>query len=194
MAKAKKRARRRGKSADADTGEPEQTGPEFPKRMVKLTPGPGDSVVTDVQRAGDADQESALTEGGYKPLEFAEEERPSYPCWRYNLSDGSRRIVNSEEDEDALGEGDWSDSPEGLEDQPVPVETDLARAEQTLGGPIAAKLDLFLSRALGMPEVAKRADGNFDPSTIPIARGSRESQDATVLNSRSTAEARTGKR
>jgi hypothetical protein len=193
MAKAKKRARRGRKSASSDGGGEEQAqeqGPEFPKRMVKLTAGPGNSVVTDVQEAGDADAESQLTEAGYKELELEEEERPSYPAWRYS-SDGGRRIVNSEEEEDQL-EGEWSDSPT---ESAQPVDTDLARAKAVLGDDFAEKLNAQADAALGNPRAAKRADGNFDPATVPIAQGdTSEQRDAKVTASRSTESARTGAR
>jgi len=191
MAK-RKRARRRGKSEDADTGEPEQTGPEFPKRMVRLLPGPGNSVITDVVVADSSDAEGQLSEQGYKPLEFAEEPRPEYPSWRY-AADGSCRLVNTEEEDNQL-EGEYYDTPEGIE-ATTPIETDISRATVTLGSSVAAKLDLFLDRALGLPRAAKKADGNFDPSTVPIVEGqSTEETDQRVQASRATAEARRGTR
>lgn len=164
----------RSRRATAD-GSP---APAFPKRMVKLTLGPGNSVVPDVQMAADGDAEAALTESGYKPLELAEEVRPSYPAWRYK-SDGSRTLVNSEEEEDAL-EGDWSDSPTA--EQVIPVETDLTRAKQVLGEALAEKLNTAANMLTGTVEAAKKADGNFDPTNVPIARG--ENPDAKVQASR----------
>jgi hypothetical protein len=181
-AKAKTTASR-GKRGTADKAS------AFPKMLVRVTLGPGNSPVADSVMVTSAEAEKSMGEQGYKPLDdaIADQPKQAYPAWRYS-ADGDRRIVNSEEEEEAL-EGTWSDSPTEVEQ---PDQTDLARAEHTLGPGLARKLNMLSNQQLGIRDAAVKADGNFDPSTVIIGKG--ENPDAKVQASRSTEPARSGAR
>lgn len=156
--------------------------PEFPKKLVRVRLGVGNQPETDVVTVENAEAESSMAEQGYKPFDDVLSEPPvqEYPKWLYSPTEG-RRIINSADEEDKLS-GDWSDSPAGHE-QVLPVNTDLTRAKATLGDDLAAKLDRVANQQLGLPEAAPRADGNFDPANVPIAKG--ENPDAKVMASKS---------
>lgn len=165
---------------------------EFPKTLVRVTMGPGNTPVADSVRVENAEAETSMGEMGYKALDDVVSQPPAqeYPAWRYS-ADGSRRIVNSEEEDDKL-EGDWSDSPT---ETAQPVDTDLTRAKAVLGDEFAEKLNTVGDAVLGNPRAAKRADGNFDPATVAIAQGDSAAQrDAKVQASTSTAPARGAQR
>jgi hypothetical protein len=167
--------------------------PEFPKKMAKVTLGPGNAPSVDVQTVESSEAESTLTEQGFHVLTdiLSEAPKQDYPAWRYK-SDGTRHIVNSQAEEDAL-EGDWSDSP-APEGTAVPVDTDLTRAKTMLGDDFAEKLNTVGDAILGNPRAAKKADGNFDPAKIPVAQGDTAAQaDAKVLASKSVEPTRTGR-
>jgi hypothetical protein len=73
--------------------------PEFPKPLVRLTPGIS-GYDADVRMAADADAVTALEGAGYVAVPFTAAPKQEYPKWVFH-GDGRRKIVSNKEEEDA---------------------------------------------------------------------------------------------
>jgi hypothetical protein len=74
--------------------------PEFPKPLVRLTPGIS-GYDADVRMAADADAVTALEGAGYVAVPFTAAPKQEYPKWVFH-EDGRRRIVSNHEEHEQL--------------------------------------------------------------------------------------------